>query len=243
MNGQKGDVRPRMTRRVKGRAPTMMALERLLVLYHHNFLVHIALRPSLGILLLVLSSPPGRPVAMGDAHHRGSAPAADRLAVLTAGPVRQSEIDSDDKLPCVTARLLRRHQVLRVREVLTARGRGLWARLPSIPLVCWPRRQGVRDEVGPVPPGRWAGLRRRGAGHRTRLWPGPGAKAIGPVAGRHWRGRADGAVSLADLVCPARARRALLTSAGSGLSGRNWDARNSWHSPVCSGVGKTRQPG
>lgn len=101
----------------------LVALGLLPVLYRHDFLVLVALRPSLGILLL------GAILArQGGTSLWAMLAIAVPLQVLIVwlyfllGRAWQSEIDSDDKLPFVTARLLRRDQVRRVREALQAHG-------------------------------------------------------------------------------------------------------------------------
>ena len=100
-----------------------MALPLVPVLYKHDFLVLVALRPSLGILLL------GAILA----HHGGMSLWAMPLIAIPLqllivwlyfllGRALQSEIHCDDKLPFLTARLLQRDQVRRVREALNEHG-------------------------------------------------------------------------------------------------------------------------
>jgi membrane protein DedA with SNARE-associated domain len=101
----------------------IVGLALLPVLYQHDFLVLVALRPSLGILL----------VGAILARHGGMSlwamlVIAVPLQVLIVwlyfllGRAWQSEIHSDDKLPFLTARLLQRNQVRRIREALKAHG-------------------------------------------------------------------------------------------------------------------------
>jgi membrane protein DedA with SNARE-associated domain len=106
----------------------LVALGLLPVLYRHGFLVLVALRPSLGILLL------GAILArQGGTSLWAMLVIAVPLQVLIVwlyfllGRAWQSEIDSDDKLPFVTARLLRRGQIRRVREALEEHGARLVA--------------------------------------------------------------------------------------------------------------------
>ncbi|MBO0813651.1 MAG: VTT domain-containing protein [Actinobacteria bacterium] len=106
----------------------LAALALLPVLYKHDFLALVALRPSLGILLL------GAILArQGGTSLWAMLVVAVPLQVLIVwlyfllGRAWQSELDSDDKLPFVTARLLRRNQVRRIREALKAHGTRLVA--------------------------------------------------------------------------------------------------------------------
>ena len=101
----------------------LVALPLFPVLYKHDFLVLVALRPSLGVLLL------GAILArQGGTSLWAMLAVAVPLQLLIVwlyfllGRAWQSEIDADDKLPFVTARLLRHHQVRRIREVLKAKG-------------------------------------------------------------------------------------------------------------------------
>jgi membrane protein DedA with SNARE-associated domain len=106
----------------------LLALALLPVLYQHDFLVLVGLRPSLGILL----------VGAILARHGGMSlwamlVIAVPLQVLIVwlyfllGRAWQSEIHSDDKLPFVTARLLQRNQVRRIREAMKTHGTRLVA--------------------------------------------------------------------------------------------------------------------
>ena len=101
----------------------LVALPLLPVLYRHEFLVLVALRPSLGIILL------GAILArQGGMSLWAMLVIAVPLQLLIVwlyfliGRAWESEIHSDDKLPFLTARLLRRNQVHRIREVLKAHG-------------------------------------------------------------------------------------------------------------------------
>jgi membrane protein DedA with SNARE-associated domain len=101
----------------------LVALPLLPVLYRHDFLVLVALRPSLGIILL------GAILArQGGMSLWAMLVIAVPLQLLIVwlyfliGRAWQSEIHSDDTLPFFTARLLRRDQVRRVREALKAHG-------------------------------------------------------------------------------------------------------------------------
>lgn len=101
----------------------LVALPLLPVLYKHDFLVLVALRPSLGILLL------GAILArQGGTSLWAMLVIAVPLQILIVwlyfllGRAWESEIHSDDQLPFLTARLLRRNQVRRLREALQARG-------------------------------------------------------------------------------------------------------------------------
>ncbi len=101
----------------------LVALPLLPVLYRHDFLVLVALRPSLGVLLL------GAILArQGGTSLWAMLVVAVPLQLLIVwlyfllGRAWQSDIDADDKLPFVAARLLRRNQVRRVREALKAHG-------------------------------------------------------------------------------------------------------------------------
>ncbi|MGE5132612.1 MAG: hypothetical protein ACM32E_06835 [Gemmatimonadota bacterium] len=101
----------------------LVALPLLPVLYRHDFLVLVALRPSLGVLLL------GAILArQGGMSLWAMLVVAVPLQLLIVwlyfllGRAWQSDIDADDKLPFVAARLLRRNQVRRVREALKAHG-------------------------------------------------------------------------------------------------------------------------
>jgi len=92
-------------------------------LYRHHFLVLVLLRPSQGVLLAgAVLARDGRinlPVMLA---------AAIPLQLLIVwlyfllGDAWQTEIDSDKKLPFVTARLLAPRQVRRLRRILRARG-------------------------------------------------------------------------------------------------------------------------
>lgn len=101
----------------------LVALPLLPVLYRHDFLVLVALRPSLGILLL------GAILA----RHGGMSLWAMLLIAVPLqllivwlyfllGRAWESEIHSEDELPFLTARLLQRNQVRRIREVLKTHG-------------------------------------------------------------------------------------------------------------------------
>lgn len=101
----------------------LIALALLPVLYRHGFLVLVALRPSLGILLL------GAILArQGGTSLWAMLVVAVPLQLLIVwlyfllGRAWQSEIETDDKLPFMTARLLRRNQVRRIREALHEHG-------------------------------------------------------------------------------------------------------------------------
>ncbi|HEX6526039.1 MAG TPA: hypothetical protein VF070_39410 [Streptosporangiaceae bacterium] len=101
----------------------LVALPLLPVLYKHDFLALVALRPSLGVLLL------GAILArQGGMSLWAMLLIAVPLQLLIVwlyfliGRVWESEIHSDDSLPFFTARLLRRHQVRRLREALQAHG-------------------------------------------------------------------------------------------------------------------------
>ncbi len=101
----------------------LVALPLLPVLYKHDFLVLVALRPSLGVLLL------GAILArQGGISLWAMLVIAVPLQLLIVwlyfllGRAWESEIHSDDKLPFLTARLLRRNQVRRIREALKAHG-------------------------------------------------------------------------------------------------------------------------
>jgi membrane protein DedA with SNARE-associated domain len=93
------------------------------VLYPQLFPVLVVLRPSLGVLLAgaILARDGGilLPAMLG---------LAISLQLLwvwlyfPTGKAWQSEIDSDDKLPFITARLLQPRQVRRLRRLLRARG-------------------------------------------------------------------------------------------------------------------------
>lgn len=100
-----------------------MALPLLPVLSEHHFLVLVALRPSLGILLL------GAILA----RHGGTSLWAMLLIAVPLqllivwlyfllGRAWESEIHSDDQLPFLTAQLLLRNQVRRIREALNEHG-------------------------------------------------------------------------------------------------------------------------
>lgn len=106
----------------------LVALPLLPVLYRHDFLVLVALRPSLGVLLL------GAVLARrGGISLWAMLVIAVPLQVLVVwlyyllGRAWESEINSDDKLPFLTARLLRRNQVRRIRHALNAHGARLVA--------------------------------------------------------------------------------------------------------------------
>ena len=101
----------------------LVALPLLPVLYQHDFLVLVALRPSLGILLL------GAIIArQGGISLWAMLLIAVPLQLLIVwlyfliGRAWQSEIHSDDTLPFLTARLLQRDQVRRIRKALKAHG-------------------------------------------------------------------------------------------------------------------------
>lgn len=101
----------------------LVALALLPVLYRHDFLVLVALRPSLGVLLL------GAILArQGGISLWAMLVIAVPLQVLVVwlyfliGRAWESEISSDDKLPFLTARLLRRNQVRRIRHTLNEHG-------------------------------------------------------------------------------------------------------------------------
>ena len=101
----------------------LVALPLLPVLYRHDFLVLVALRPSLGILLL------GAILArQGGMSLWAMLLIAVPLQLLIVwlyfllGRAWESEIHSDDTLPFFTARLLRRDQVRRLREALHEHG-------------------------------------------------------------------------------------------------------------------------
>jgi len=101
----------------------LVALPLMPVLYQHDFLVLVALRPSLGILLL------GAILArQGGMSLWAMLLVAVPLQLLIVwlyfllGRAWQSEIHSDDTLPFLAARLLRRDQVRRVREALNEHG-------------------------------------------------------------------------------------------------------------------------
>lgn len=101
----------------------LVALPLLPVLSTHHFLVLVALRPSLGILLL------GAIIArQGGTSLWAMLLIAVPLQLLIVwlyfllGRAWESEIHSDDQLPFVTARLLRRSQVRRIREALHEHG-------------------------------------------------------------------------------------------------------------------------
>jgi membrane protein DedA with SNARE-associated domain len=106
----------------------LAALVLLPVLSRHAFLVLVALRPSLGILLL------GAILA----RHGGIslwamlviAVPLQLLAVwlyFLLGRAWQAEIDSEDNLPFLTARLLQRNQIRRIRGTLQTHGARLVA--------------------------------------------------------------------------------------------------------------------
>jgi membrane protein DedA with SNARE-associated domain len=101
----------------------LVALPLVPVLYKQDFLLLVALRPSLGILLL------GAILArQGGMSLWAMLVIAVPLQLLIVwlyfllGRAWQSEIHSDDKLPFFTARLLRRDQVRRLRETLNDHG-------------------------------------------------------------------------------------------------------------------------
>jgi membrane protein DedA with SNARE-associated domain len=101
----------------------LVALPLLPVLYEHDFLVLVALRPSLGVLLL------GAILArQGGMSLWAMLLIAIPLQLLIVwlyfliGRVWESDIHSDDSLPFFTARLLQRNQVRRLREALQAHG-------------------------------------------------------------------------------------------------------------------------
>jgi membrane protein DedA with SNARE-associated domain len=101
----------------------LVALPLLPVLSEHHFLVLVALRPSLGILLL------GAILArQGGTSLWAMLLIAVPLQLLIVwlyfllGRAWESEIHSDDQLPFLTARLLRRNQVRRIREALNEHG-------------------------------------------------------------------------------------------------------------------------
>ncbi len=101
----------------------LVALPLVPVLYKQDFLALVALRPSLGMLLL------GAILArQGGISLWGMLVIAVPLQLLVVwlyfvlGRAWESEIHSDDKLPFLTARLLRRDQVRRLREALKDHG-------------------------------------------------------------------------------------------------------------------------
>lgn len=101
----------------------LVALPLLPVLYRHDFLVLVALRPSLGVLLLgaILARQGGISLWV-------MLVIAVPLQLLVVwlyfllGRAWESEINSEDKLPFFTARLLQRNQVRRIRHALNAHG-------------------------------------------------------------------------------------------------------------------------
>jgi membrane protein DedA with SNARE-associated domain len=106
----------------------LVALPLVPLLYKQDFLVLVALRPSLGILLL------GAILArQGGMSLWAMLLIAVPLQLLIVwlyfllGRAWQSEIHSDDTLPFLTARLLRRNQVRRIREALEEHGSRLVA--------------------------------------------------------------------------------------------------------------------
>lgn len=101
----------------------LVALPLLPVLYRQDFLVLVAMRPSLGVLLL------GAILArQGDISLWAMLVIAVPLQLLIVwlyfllGRAWESEISSDDKLPFLAARLLQRDQVRRLRHALNAHG-------------------------------------------------------------------------------------------------------------------------
>ena len=154
-----------------------MALPLVPVLYTHDFLVLVALRPSLGILLL------GAILARQGGMSLGAmliiAVPLQLLIVwlyFLLGRAWQSAIHSDDTLPFLTRRLLRRDQVRRIREALRAHGSRLvvLARFAIFDRPAGRHRRGIWHEAGTVLPGRWAdsirGRRRTGRRRQAMAW-------------------------------------------------------------------------
>jgi hypothetical protein len=158
----------------------------------------------------------------GAATRPGLAQTAQQLLIVwlyfLLGQAWQSAIHSDDTLPFLTARLLRRNQVRRIREALRAHGSRLvvparFAIFPTGLLAATAGASGMKP-ARYFPADGLAFAAAAGLVVGGRRWPGPGAARIRAVADGHRHGRADRAVRPAEVVCPARAETALLANPG-----------------------------
>ena len=101
----------------------LVALPLAPFLYHHHFIVLVLLRPSMGVLLAgaILA----RHGHISLAAMLGAAVPLQLIAVwlyFLLGDAWQEEIEADDRLPFLTARLLQPEQVRRLRKTLRDHG-------------------------------------------------------------------------------------------------------------------------